>query len=230
MTFRIKNWLEYQHYGDRRNPPWIKLHYEIMNGRTWVMLDDASRCLMIACMLIASRNKGQVPNDAEYLKRVAFLKKVDFKPLLDIGFLEPLDDASILLADAIPSLSLSSSNSISGKGVKGEKPGPEGFADFFSNFPKQRIGSRDTSIRAYKVALTKVSASELLAACLAYGKSSDVERGYAKGCAAWLNDEGWNNDYSIRVQQKPNKPDDYYTTILKSTQRAMEAQDDIGFD
>jgi len=40
-------------------------------------------------MLIASRNEGKVPADKEYIKRVCYLKNVDFKPLIDIGFLVP---------------------------------------------------------------------------------------------------------------------------------------------
>jgi hypothetical protein len=38
-----------------------------------------------------------------------------------------------------------------------------------------------------------------------YASSSDVTRGYAKGCAAWLNDDGFNNDY---------KPVGYRTEVL----------------
>lgn len=85
--FTIKNWREFQHYSDR-NPPWIKLHFAILSSQDWVMLADDSRVLMIACMLIASRNLGKVPNNPDYIKRVCYLKKVDFNPLIDIGFLE----------------------------------------------------------------------------------------------------------------------------------------------
>ena len=31
----IKNWHKFQHYKDR-NPPWIKLHYEILTRPDWV--------------------------------------------------------------------------------------------------------------------------------------------------------------------------------------------------
>ena len=42
---------------------------------------------MIACMLVGSRNKGIIPNNNEYIRRVSYLKKVDFKPLIQCGFL-----------------------------------------------------------------------------------------------------------------------------------------------
>jgi len=57
--FTVRNWRKYQHYTDR-NPPWIKLHFEILSSEDWVMLADDSRVLLIACMLIASRNQGKV--------------------------------------------------------------------------------------------------------------------------------------------------------------------------
>ena len=97
--FLVRNWKKFQHYTDR-NPPWIKLHFELLASEDWVMLDDASRVLAVACMLIASRNQGQVPNKPDYIKRVAYLNKpTNFIPLIECGFLEiPLADASTLLA------------------------------------------------------------------------------------------------------------------------------------
>lgn len=90
QQYRVKNWERFQHYKDR-NPPWIKLHYEIMTSSDWVMLADASKLLAVVCMLIASRNAGMVPADPAYFRRVAYLDKLpNFKPLLECGFLEKL--------------------------------------------------------------------------------------------------------------------------------------------
>lgn len=92
--YRIRNWKKFQHYKDRC-PPWIKLHWELLSSRDWVMLADDSRVLAIACMLIASRNGGEIPDDPEYVKRVAYLhKNPNFKPLVEVGFLELIADAS----------------------------------------------------------------------------------------------------------------------------------------
>ena len=82
----VKNWATFQHYKDR-NPPWIKLHFEILSSRDWVMLTDTSRVCMVACMLLASRNYGKVVNDTEYIGRVCHIKHVDLNPLIQIGFL-----------------------------------------------------------------------------------------------------------------------------------------------
>ncbi|HUS38665.1 MAG TPA: hypothetical protein VMX74_04405 [Pirellulales bacterium] len=122
--FRVRNWKTFQHYS-QRNPPWIKLHFEVLASEDWVTLDDASRVLFIACMLIASRNEGKVPNVPAYIKRVAYLNKSpNFKPLIECGFLEKvqadasksqsmLADASTTLADASDSVSVSVSVSVS---------------------------------------------------------------------------------------------------------------------
>jgi hypothetical protein len=97
---RIRNWNLFQHYKDR-NPPWIKLHYDLLSSKDWVLLDDASKLLAVVCMLVASRNDGYVPNDPEFIQRVAYLKKkVDLKPLLECGFLEvDASDRKRMLAD-----------------------------------------------------------------------------------------------------------------------------------
>jgi hypothetical protein len=109
VKYRVRNWGQFQHYKDR-NPPWIKLHFSLLSSPDWVMLDDASRVLAIACMLIASRNEGEIDGSAAglaYLKRVAYLNKnPSLKPLIECGFLEPasvaLADASAAQADARP--------------------------------------------------------------------------------------------------------------------------------
>ena len=99
---RIRNWAEFQHYRDR-NPPWIKLHFALLSSPDWLAMDDASRVLAVASMLLASRYNGFIPMtqegavDNSYIKRVAYLNtEPDFKPLIDCGFLEY---ASITLAD-----------------------------------------------------------------------------------------------------------------------------------
>jgi hypothetical protein len=98
---RVKSWSKFQHYKDR-NPPWIKLHFELLSSRDWVMLDDAGKLLAVACMLIASRDGGFFPHDAEYIRRVSYISDVNFKPLIDCGFLQVASEAEHMLATARP--------------------------------------------------------------------------------------------------------------------------------
>jgi hypothetical protein len=102
VAYRVKNWRNFQHYKDR-NPPWIKLHFSLLSSEDWVTLDDTSRVLAVACMLIASRNEGSIPSDPAYLKRVAYLNKTpNLTPLIKCGFLEPDSESKQTLADARP--------------------------------------------------------------------------------------------------------------------------------
>ena len=95
--YRIKNWSSFQHYKDR-NPPWIKLHFALLSSADWVTLDDQSRVLAIACMLVASKNEGVSDGSdrgLSYLEGVAYLtSRPDLNPLIDSGFLVLLADAS----------------------------------------------------------------------------------------------------------------------------------------
>ena len=103
MIVRIKNWKRFQHYKDRR-PPWIKLHFQLLTSKDWACASNSERVLAVACMLIASQSdnqNGAFEADPEYFRRVAFIRgEVDFKPLINRGFLEVLADDSNLLADA----------------------------------------------------------------------------------------------------------------------------------
>lgn len=204
--YRIKNWQEFQHYGDKRTPPWIKLHYEILTSETWIMIDDASKLLAIVCMLLASRNRGEVKGSAAYIQKVGNLNRLpNFKPLIDIGFLIPLDDASNMQALAPESSSLSSSLSLSKGGVgESENGSHDDFTEFWQQFPRQRIGSRPAAHKSWQKTIQggEITPATLLSVVLAYGSSDEVRRGYAKGCAAWLNAECWRNDYSIKTKDR----------------------------
>lgn len=106
MKYRVKNWHTFQHYKDR-NPPWIKLHFSLLSSADWVMLADASRVLAIVCMLVASRNNGEIDGSERglaYLQRVGYLnKKPDLTALIECGFLESASNALALeQADARP--------------------------------------------------------------------------------------------------------------------------------
>ena len=87
-TLRIRNWAHFQQYKDRC-PPWIKLHRELLQSEDWIMWDDASRVLAVACMLLASRTEdGTIPCNPGYLTRAGYLNQpADLRPLVACGFL-----------------------------------------------------------------------------------------------------------------------------------------------
>lgn len=98
--YQIKSWESYQHYKDR-NPPWIKLHRELLTSETWITLADASRVLAVACMLVAAATGNRIPTNPAYIKRVAYLNgDPDFAPLLESQFIEEIDETGKVLARA----------------------------------------------------------------------------------------------------------------------------------
>ena len=123
--YEITGWNEYQHYGDKKQVPWIKLHFRLLTSESWIMLDDSHRCLMITCMLHASEHHGRIEKSIEYLKNLGRINgNVSFKPLIELGFIRCLDsvytESRQIQNESTDSISLSSSYSES-KGGAGEK-------------------------------------------------------------------------------------------------------------
>lgn len=97
---KIRNWERFQHY-KTRNPPWVKLHKQLLDNPEWSNLPDHAARLLVELWLLASEAGGELPS----ADRIAFrvrrpLKSVSasLKVLLDIGFLE---DASNVLATCL---------------------------------------------------------------------------------------------------------------------------------
>lgn len=65
---KIKNWTKFQHYA-HRNPPWIKLHRELLDEPDWFSLTGEQAKFLVEMWLIASSNKeGELPD----IKKLAF--------------------------------------------------------------------------------------------------------------------------------------------------------------
>jgi hypothetical protein len=71
------------------------------------------------------------------------------------------------------------------------------FNQFWSVYPKQRAGSREKAYKAFCKAIEnkRATANQIISSCKAYAESEEVKRGFAKGCAAWLNDDRFNTNY-----------------------------------
>lgn len=62
----VKNYARYQHYKNR-NPPWIKLYWDLLSDEAFVRLRMAERGFYCHCLLLASRHANAIPNDLEYI-------------------------------------------------------------------------------------------------------------------------------------------------------------------
>ena len=72
------------------------------------------------------------------------------------------------------------------------------FNEFWENYPKQRAGNKGKAYKAFCRAITEKRATpeQIVQASKVYATSDEVEKGFAKGAEAWLNDDRFNNDYS----------------------------------
>ena len=72
------------------------------------------------------------------------------------------------------------------------------FNEFWKIYPNTRKGNKDKAYAAYLRAVKRGNTeAQLLKAAQEYAKSKDVARGFAKGCEAWLNADGFNNIYEV---------------------------------
>jgi hypothetical protein len=102
MKIRPKNWGSFQHYRNR-NPPWIKLHKQLLDNYEYQCLPIASKALAPMLWLLASEDAAGIIDAAE--PKLAFRLRLTatevaeaLKPLLDTGFFEVVQDASGALA------------------------------------------------------------------------------------------------------------------------------------
>ncbi len=77
-----------------------------------------------------------------------------------------------------------------------EKKEPSEFPVFWKHFPTQRKGSRSKALTAYRAAIKRDSEASIIKGLMGYLRSDEVARGFAKGAAAWLNDDRWTIDYT----------------------------------
>lgn len=81
------------------------------------------------------------------------------------------------------------------KGVVGEK---EPFDEFWTVYPKQRIGNKDKARAAFVQAVKRTGKTpqEITDKAAEYAASEEVARGFAKGAQAWLNDDRFLRNYA----------------------------------
>lgn len=91
------------------------------------------------------------------------------------------------------------------------------FAEFWTYYPKQRAGNKDKAYKSYLKVIKEKRATheQLINSVIAYSKSDEVSRGYAKGCSAWLNDDRFLSDYTTQKQTKAQQTDEKNLEYLK---------------
>lgn len=233
VKYRIKNWEKFQHYKDR-NPPWIKLHVETLSSADWVTLADASKLLMVVCMILASKEQGVFVGDLDYIRRVAYLdKRPDLTPLIKCGFIEEvLADAS---ASKQPQADVRPEKEAEAEKEKKETPiapkgasRPDGFdrwylgtdVEGYAGYPHKV--AVDAAIRAWekrRKAGTLPGVEVLIAATRAYVARKPADVAWANP-ATWLNGGRWQDEPALLQAVMPIAPapkirtDDEWTAVI----------------
>lgn len=132
-----KNWSEFQHYKDR-NPPWIKLHHNLLDNYEFSCLPVASRALAPLLWLLASEYEdGVVPLSDEAL---AYRLRMSAKEMRTA--LYPLIEHGFFTSDSTPLASCEQRATPETEGetetqVKAEKPVSLEFEKFKRAYPKR---------------------------------------------------------------------------------------------
>lgn len=67
MSWRVKNWKDFQHFKDRK-PPWIKLYRDLLDDPDWHELDGDDAKALVMLWLIASEDGGNLPD----IRKISF--------------------------------------------------------------------------------------------------------------------------------------------------------------
>lgn len=183
MKIGPKNWASFQHYRNR-NPPWIKLHKQLLDNYEYQCLPIASKALAPMLWLIASEDAAGII-DAEAAK-LAFRLRLTatelaeaLKPLLDSGFFEVVQAASKPLArrlhDAMPEREAETEGEAEQLSAVADGPS---FEDFWSQYPKDPNMSKKAALSRWdNLALEKRKAAvAALPGFQAYCKKNDWYR------------------------------------------------------
>lgn len=96
--FSCHNLSKFQHY-KKRNPPWIKLHQDILENYEFAELSDSTKHHLCMIWLLAARLENRLPYDVAWIsKRINARTKVDLQGLVSAGFLVMEQSASTMLA------------------------------------------------------------------------------------------------------------------------------------
>lgn len=84
ITYRIRNWREYQHYQSANNAAtgiaWIKLYRRLLDDIEWHSLDGDAAKLLIMLWLVAAERNGTLPSD---IKKIAFRTRLSVEHIND---------------------------------------------------------------------------------------------------------------------------------------------------
>jgi hypothetical protein len=165
--FRVRNFEQFQHY-KHRNPPWIRLYYQLLHDRRFYRLDDSSKWLAIGIFLLASQHENKIAFDPDWIARELSLSAPpNWQALIDAEFIIPIDcGASVMLAsctqDASQSITDSSEQIIQkteteilSLSLKSAKVSPQETSEIFKHWNLQTATMHHRAINGQEKAIIK---------------------------------------------------------------------------
>lgn len=201
--FRPRNWHKFQSRSNN-SMAWVKTHTALLQDPDYLNLTPLQRAVLHGVWLLCGVCGRPLPLVSSYCGRALAMRSQDcgraLEVLLSSDFIELCDPTENLHSE-LPRLEEKRED----KRRKKEPPlPPKGKSEiddpifeneFWPNHPRQRRGNKQQAWRAWKRALGRSSSGEIIAGHRAYCDSDEVRRGFAKGAAAWLNDDRWKHDY-----------------------------------
>lgn len=221
---RVRNLGKYQHYRDR-NPPWVKLHRDLLEDYDFEQLPDATKAHAILLLLLAARLGNEIPNDPDWIARkIGARSKVEVAKLLESRFLESCGaECSQLASKALASCDTSAT--VEGEGEKRESRGKGRGEESLRGADAPLLASPalltfNVQGKTDKWSLTQRQVDEwqqlypaldVIACCrkaFAWAEANPAKRKTAKGMPAflvnWLNKEANSGRSSSAVRKTPD--------------------------
>lgn len=205
--FRVKNFEKFQHYKDR-NPPWIKLHRELLKHYEFSCLQDASKAHLILIWVLASQLENRVPYDEKWLAgQLGTTEKIDLEGLKKSGFILLINDVADCSYSA--SSSLASSKQDASPSVSVSVSLSEGFEDFWNLYPR-----KENKKKAEQTWRTHNLHAKRSTICADVRSRKESHRpwldGFVPHATTYLNGERWNDALDTRgpkvTPPKPPRP------------------------
>lgn len=84
----IPNWKKFQHYGNRRSVPWIKVYNELNSRAEWLDLTLAERGLLITIWIEYARSKGTLKASSVHRLSPTKTRRKHWESLNRAGFIQ----------------------------------------------------------------------------------------------------------------------------------------------
>ena len=207
--FQVVNWDEFQHYKDR-NPPWIKLHNQLLDNYDFCCLQDASKAHLLCIWMIASRTGNKIPLNSDWLKgKIGATQNIDLEELLASGFIEKIvGNQSLRTVEHNASKVISESKQVAipeesraeGETEQRERQNTTLFTEFWSIYPGPR--KKDKPLTKTLFNKQNQSTQELIINHIKHRSLNDPEwtkenGQFIPGPVPFLRQSGWTDEYRV---------------------------------